>query len=109
MIIIAVVVIGIGIYVVKFKNSQGDNLGNFLDKLMPKRVEKRKDEQEKEDAWAKTLIGMTPQELNNLRAKLKKRNSDLMKSGRDMKTIEAQQELIMKQRIVEEKLRTTKQ
>jgi hypothetical protein len=103
---VVLIVVGITLYIIKFKDASGRRIADSIfDKLKPGRVETRKETKQKEGAWENTINDMTLSELNDLRSKLIKKNSLLMKTGRDMKIIEAQQELHIKQRKVEEKIR----
>jgi len=107
LIAVVLIAIGVGVYIIKFKDASGRRIADsFFDKLKPERVEIRKEAEAKEGAWENTINDMTLSELNDLRSKLIKKNSLLMKTGRDMKIIEAQKELHIKQKIVEKKIRT---
>ena len=109
LILLVILAIAVSIYVVRHKSIQAKKTGNaVLDKINPKRVVRRNEAEEKEYEWRKALESMTLSELNTLKSRLIKKNTELMKSGRDLKAIEAQNEIRMKQKIVEEKLKTMK-
>jgi hypothetical protein len=108
-ILIVFVLLGaaVSVYFVWFKDKSKTGVAAAIfNSLRPEKAKRRKEDKEKQDAWIKTVDDMTLSELNSLRSKLTRRNYLLMKTGRDMKIMEAQNELHLRQKVVDEKIKT---
>lgn len=95
------------VYFTKFRNKSEEGVaGEIVDSIRAKGAQKRREDKAKKFAWIKSVDSLNLLELNNLRSKLIKKNLLLMKTGRDMKIMDAQKELNLMQKAVEEKIRT---